>query len=522
VALDQETVVESPEESVNLLGGIHLCLLNLRNLILNYLLDIASAKQTTQVATFGSSSLGFDIIPLVSNFSVERDDPSLPCYIMPPHSRNRAFFGRSEILKAIGERLLPNDESSGDDWGEDPNLSMFAICGPGGIGKTQVATEFVYASKGCYDAIFWVQADEHSKLSQGYTNIAIRLGLVLEDSADARDPIVVQDLVKGWLANPVKTYKQQEKQPELATWLLICDNVDDPDILDDFMPFDYAGTGAILITSRDPLAKTYMYSKDEPGIILPPFTTEEATNFLLKLTHREKEDNERLGGNTVAERLGGLPLALTQMAGVIERRDLSFTEFLRIFEEEDARSKFFKMQVGVRKSRSQYQHTLDTVWALEKLNKNSAILLDVLSLLDPDGIPEFFLENFLSQIDVEDYPRTSVAYQDARTELLRSSLVSRDRSANRITIHRLVQDGARAKLTDERLEQVFSLTSRLLFLAWPFEEFGFGHEISRWAKCAELFPHVVRLYEFSPRLQMTQEVTETSIQFPKLLIDAAR
>lgn len=496
---------------------------------------MASVQQTSKNTTYGSSSFGFDIIPLVSNFSIERNDPRLPCYIMPPHPRNRAFFGRSEVLREIRERLVPIKKADEDDGGDDGQeeggeLSRFAICGPGGIGKTQIATEFVYTSKDRYDAIFWVQADENSKLSQGYTNIATKLGLVLEDSVDARDPVVVQELVKGWLANPVKTYRQYEEQPEMATWLLVFDNVDDPDILDDFWPSDYTGTGAVLITSRDPFAKGYVYSEHEPGITLPPFTTKEATDFLLKLTHREGEEIERTVGGTVAERLGGLPLALTQMAGVIERRELSFTEFLRIFnEKEDARSKFFKMQVNNSNMRGgKYQHTLDTVWALEKLNPDSAILLDVLSFLDPDGIPEVILEGSLPKLgdDVEEsYPQTAVAYQDARTELLRSSLIARDRSANRITIHRLIQDGARAKMTGKRFEQVFYLTTKLLFFAWPFEEFSFGHHISRWVKCGELFPHVAQLYgHYSSRLKSkeTRDITETSMQFPKLLIDLGR
>lgn len=169
--------------------------------------------------------MGFDIIPLVSDCSAERGDPHLPCHIMPPHSRNRAFFGRSEILQSIRATLWPKqeDEVLPD---SDPNLSMFALCGPGGIGKTQVATEFVHTAKNRYDAIFWLQADQHSKLSQGYTNIAIKLGLVIEDSTDARDPVVVQELVKGWLSNPVKTYKITSQSLRrgllsLTTWTIL-------------------------------------------------------------------------------------------------------------------------------------------------------------------------------------------------------------------------------------------------------------------------------------------------------------
>lgn len=479
------------------------------------------AQQSTNNTTFGSTSLSFEIIPLVTDFSTEKNDPYLPCHILPPQGRNRAFFGRSGVLQSIREKLLPQPEGEVGPESNDPNLSMFALCGPGGIGKTQVATEFVHTSKDHYEAIFWVQADEHSKLSQGYTNIATKLRLVLEDSVDAQDPVVVRELVKGWLSNPVQTYKQQENEPKLASWLLIFDNVDDPDILDEFWPFDYTGAGALLITSRDPLAKTYIYS-DNSGLTLPPFTTDEATSFLLKLTRREREEAERVSGGAVAERLGGLPLALTQMAGVIERRELSFSEFLRVFEEEDTRSKFFKLQVGNTKVRSGYEHTLDTVWALEKLNKSSAILLDVMSLLDPDDISELILQSALSEVNTEGYPQTEAAYQEARTQLLQSSLIIRDRTANRITVHRLVQDGARSKMTAERFEVVFSLAVDLLYSVWPFENFSFGHGVSRWAKCAQLFPHVIHLHRFSSRLEPVQRVSKASLQFPTLLGDAGR
>jgi NB-ARC domain len=476
----------------------------------------------TNAGTIGSSSMSFDIIPLVSDFSVERNDPHLPCHMMPPHSRNRAFFGRTEVLKSIRTTLWPQSHGPADSGSNETTLRTFALCGPGGIGKTQVATEFVHTSKDKYDAIFWLQADERSKLSQGYSNIAIKLGLVLEDSADARDPLVAQDLVKAWLANPLKTYKQVEgENVEEAKWLLIFDNVDDPDILDDFWPLDYAGAGAVLITSRDPLAKTYIYS-EESGVTLPPFTTDEATDFLLKLTRREGDDVERVSGSAVAERLGGLPLAITQMAGVIDRRELSFSEFLNVFEEEDTRESLFKMQVGSTKTRSGYQHTLDTVWALEKLGASSAILLEILSLLDPDGIPETILESKISNTELCDYPQTEIAYHEARTVLLQSSLIARDRIARRITIHRLVQDGARSKMTSQRFSLVFNLAVNLLSAVWPFESFSFGHGVSRWAQCAELFPHVIQLQRFSSWLKPGISVAEASLQFPKLLGDAGR
>lgn len=405
---------------------------------------------------------------------------------------------------------------------DEMRVRTFALCGPGGIGKTQVATEFVYLSKDHYDAIFWIQADEREKLSQEYSNVALKLRLVLEDSADSRDPIVAQDLVKEWFGNPVKQYKKTDTdKEEKARWLIIFDNVNDPDILNDFWPLDYSGSGAVLITSRDPLAKTYIYSENS-GVSLPPFTTDEASKFLLKLTRREGEVEERQSGFAVAERLGGHPLAITQMAGVIDRRELSFEEFLRIFEEEEIRKILFETQIGNSKARAGYQHTLDTVWALEKLSKGSATLLDVLSLLDPDKIPERILESKPPNINMYEYPSTNAEFFEARTQLLQSSLITRHRSAKQITIHCLIQDGARSKMLPERFNKIFPLTVSLLYAVWPFENFSFGHKVSRWSLCVDLFPHVIQLQKYASSLIQSSNITEDILQFPKLLSDAGR
>jgi hypothetical protein len=313
----------------------------------------------------------------------------------------------------------------------------------------------------------WVQADESAKLAQGFYHIAIKLGLVKENSADARDHIITREAVKSWLKNPVKSYKQgRDQEPELASWLLVFDNLDDLNILHDFWPSD--SPGSILITSHDPLAKTHLAGD---GTHLKGFNTEEATEFLLKLTHREEEVEERSSGNKVAVRLGGLPLALTQMAGVIARRDLSFSEFLQVYDEESSHKDLFNLQFPYASDRSGYQHTLASVWALETLNE-SATLLDILSLFDSDGIQERILDDHRGDISLSlpGYPRTNAAYQIARTELHKHSLITRDRGTKRITIHRLIQDAARAKMSAERFETVFRAAVTLLSSVWPYEK----------------------------------------------------
>jgi hypothetical protein len=424
-------------------------------------------------------------MPFFTDWPGDREDPRLPCHLMPL-ARNKGFFGRKEILEDLENALLP---AKGDEKSVTGSaaLKSFAICGPGGmksavprqyyetllillhlgIGKTQIAVEYIHSRKNYYDAVLWVQADEPTKLAQGFYHIAIKLGLVKENSADSRDHVITREAVKSWLKDPVKSYSLgKAHEPELATWVLVFDNLDDLNILYDFWPFD--SPGSVIITSRDPLSKSYLSGK---GTKVDAFNPEEATEFLLKLTHREEEAEERSSGNIVAVRLGGLPLALTQMAGVIARRDLSFSEFLQVYDEESSHKDLFNLHFPYASDGSGYQHTLASVWALETLNE-STTLLDILSLLDSDGIQERILEGprGAASLSLAGYPMTNAAYQVARTELQTRSLITRDRGTKKMTMHRLIQDAARAKMSAERFDTVFRVAVTLLSSVWPFEE----------------------------------------------------
>jgi hypothetical protein len=86
-----------------------------------------------------------------------------------------------------------------------------------------------------------------------------------------------------------------------------------------------------------------------------------------------------------------------------------------------------------------------------------------------------------------------MAYQHARTELLKSSVITRDGSAKKIFIHHLIKDTARASMPHDQFDLAFSFSFGLLSLAWSYEDFGFGNEQYRWARCNEVYRHVIRL-----------------------------
>ena len=414
-----------------------------------------TSDRTGNQATAGSSDMGPELLPqLLQPHDGQKKSSRLPCHIMPL-ARNKDFYGRQDILQAIDETFFPSSSKAMDEGlqTETDAAITFAICGPGGMGKTQVAAEYFFSRKSKFDAMFWIHADQSIKLAEGFSRIAIELGLVSEDSVDARDQVITRELVKEWLANPPQVSPiSPEREGTLQTiWMIIIDNIDTPEALDDYWPLN--GPGCVLLTSRDPLAKNSLYLATS-GIDLPPFDIEDSSRFLLKLTKKEDDSSG------VARRLGGLPLAMTQMAGVIIRRDLTFSEFLETYDEEESHAELFATS-SLKRSQSGYLHTLASVWALESL-RHGATLLDVCSLLDADGIQEYVLTSYPDSAPSTSYPRTSSTYQKARTELLQSSLISRDRSSQKILVHRMIQDAARARMTPSHFETTFATSLTLV------------------------------------------------------------
>jgi len=441
-----------------------------------------------------------------------KKDPQIPCFAMP-YKDNPSFHGRRSILRNLAQALLPQRAPNNDSaWPRS-----FALSGPGGLGKSQVAAKFVYQEKATYDAIFWIHSDSIGKLRLSFARIAVALGLVEEDSTDAQDEVSTRDLVLGWLARPLKSHRENRRTEE-ASWLVIFDNADNLDILTDFWP---RGSGSILITSRVPL-QTLSHFSNGTGIDMPPFEPDETEAFLLSITKRHDFPEDRASASDVAKRLDHIPLAVAQMAGAIVRKDITFIEFLREYENPESRDSLLR-QPGSKRVGQDYEHDLLSVWGFDKL-RYGADLLDILAFLDPDGIPEdILLQDTHVELEMERFPRSHAEYTQAREELQVSSLITRDRSAKKLVIHRLIQDTVRASMSSARYSQVFVSTLQLISGVWPYEEaFGFiKDETRRWRQCNELYRHVMFLIKLAAGLDPPSKFTMAHLQPPKLILETA-
>ncbi|KAH7047476.1 NB-ARC and TPR domain protein [Macrophomina phaseolina] len=440
----------------------------------------------------------------------DKEGPVLPCHFVP-FSPNKNFFGRDLALASLEEALLPSSSSNSNtamaSKGET-NPKTFAICGPGGMGKTQVAIEFVTRHRDKFDAIFWVHADEASKLAQDFNDIALRLGLVSENSIDSRDLTYTRELVKRWLVEPLSNLK--DKESGLASWLLVYDGVEVAKTINEFWPYD--GPGSVLVTSRNPFSWRTSWS-------LVPFTATEATDFLLQLTRREGDPGVRAAVATVSQRLGGLPLALTQMAGVITYRNMAFDEFIQAYNEREVRQELLEATPDASLRGPGYEHNLASVWALENLT-HGATLLETLSMLDSDGITERLISENLGKVDLPGFPATAQDYQNAKDELLQSSLLTGNRGQKKFFVHRIVQDVARTRLSKKQFRSTFMACVGMVCTLWPFESFTWRHGTGRWWDCEELFPHVLKLKEIGNRIVPSEDDLAGDYRFARLLTDA--
>jgi hypothetical protein len=230
----------------------------------------------------GRSSGSYVQVPAGHDYVIKRRDPTLPQFHTAPYDhRNTEFIGRRLELQRVAADLDPEGEKKVEPGTSNVILPMqnidrprvLILYGAGGIGKTQIAAEYVHSRKSRFSFIFRVLADTKENLSRGFADMSIRLNL--ED--DSADPDVSREQVKAWLL--------EAKVP----WLLWYDSADDPDIVNDYWPTD--SSGSVLVTSRSPKILD-MHRFGQNALELQSLPLEDASSLLRTLTGLKNELRE--------------------------------------------------------------------------------------------------------------------------------------------------------------------------------------------------------------------------------------
>lgn len=175
------------------------------------------------------------------------------------HHRNGSFTGRKGPLAHLHSCVSSSH-------GTNDGSSVVVIHGKGGVGKTQLAREYVYRYESSFDSIWWIDAQSLQSTQTGFFQMAQRLAEHYTSNTKLWAPSVVnisrslemENLKDGWgdrmdmkqLALIVEVVKEWLCCNGNDHWLLIFDNVDDLETFNiaDFVP--ETRSGSIIITSR--------------------------------------------------------------------------------------------------------------------------------------------------------------------------------------------------------------------------------------------------------------------------------
>ena len=367
-----------------------------------------------------------------------------------PH-RNIHFMGRDTDLERI-ESALQEDS-------EDGIPQPVVVYGLGGIGKTSVAVEFAYRNMDRYDVVWWVRSEEPATMASDYGALAARLGILREDEKDQR---IMIEVARGWL-------ERTEKK-----WLIIFDNAEEEDELVRFLP--RGGIGHILITSRNP-----GWSVAE-CIELRKWSRDDSVNYILDRVGQE----DRVSASKLAQELDDYPLALTQAAAYINKRKKTLTSYLSIFEKH-------KLEVLERgKPTSEYHSTVATTWemAFREIDEESHASIDLLNLfsyLAPDDIPIALILDGADQLpeQLSETAGDDLLLDDALEILLRYSLIYK--TGNSVSVHRLVQDVTRDRLSDDEKKVWATGAVKLIEKTFPLD----SDDPNTWDLCTRLLQHAL-------------------------------
>lgn len=179
---------------------------------------------------------------------MKEDTPYLVPFSLEGVPRTNKFVNRPADMAEVERTLIPH--------GHNQRQKVFVLYGLGGIGKTQLAVEFIRRHHLKFSCVFWLDGDSEDSLKQSIAVCGSRIpaGQISDISrgysrgGDSGVDVVVAE-VMGWLARPDNT-----------NWLLVFDNVDreygsqprDPLSYDVMKYFSGADHGSILITTRLP------------------------------------------------------------------------------------------------------------------------------------------------------------------------------------------------------------------------------------------------------------------------------
>jgi tetratricopeptide (TPR) repeat protein len=365
-----------------------------------------------------------------------------------PISPSPFFTGRDEALKEIDAAFKAGKAA--------------ALCGLGGVGKTQTAARYALLHRRDYQAVLWVSAATREALLSGFAALASLLNL---PEAGAQEQGVAVSAVKRWMERS-------------SDWLLILDNANDLAVVREF-GLPAAASGRLLLTTQ-----AHALGGLGHRVGIEEMEPDEGASLLLRRASLLGEEEslsvaagaDREMARQISEELGGLPLALDQAGAYIEETGCSLERYLELYRRKGA--ELHERRGGVAPDHLSVAATFALSFGnVKQASEPAAEILRLCALLAPEAIPE----EILAKGGVDLGPILAPAAADplkldaALAAAMRYSLLRRRDGTLRI--HRLVQEVIRDGMTEEERRQWAERAVRAVNRAFPPVEFA------NWGQC---------------------------------------
>lgn len=365
--------------------------------------------------------------------------------------RNKNFTGREDLLRDLRRRIADEQAAT---------LVLHALHGMGGVGKTQLAIEYVYRFRHDYDVVWWITADQEALVRSTFAALAPHLGLTElgPGRSDETLAAVLDALRRG------APYER---------WLLVFDNADQPESIQALLP---PGPGHVLVTSRnlrwEGVAVTFE---------VDVFSREESLEFLRRRApHITEPDGDRL-----AKALGDLPLALEQAAALLVESAMSVDVYLDLLDREAGK-------ILGENPPADYSRPVAAAWALsvrqvETVTPDAMEILRRCAFFGPEPIPLELLRRARFVLDgpLRDIFADPLRESRAIRALGRYALVDVDKLSNTIQVHRIIQTLLRDDIEGAVGYRIRHEVHLLLATADP----GDPDEPVSWPRYAQLLSH---------------------------------
>jgi tetratricopeptide (TPR) repeat protein len=364
--------------------------------------------------------------------------------------RNPNFTGREQLLLDLRAQL-------------DMRASVLlpqALHGLGGVGKTQVAVEYVHRFVTDYQLVWWISAEQTPLIRSSLAELGVRLGIAAEDDTTKTIASVLEALRQG------RPY---------GRWILVFDNADSTEAVEEYLPYP---TGHILITSRNPA-----WAAKAQALEVDVFPREESIQFI----RQRGKDISVDDADRLADRLGDLPLALEQAAVWQRETGMPVQEYLQLLDERMS-------ELLSENSPADYPRPVAATWglALDQLTRQwpaAAELLRLCAFFSPEPIAERLLTagrvlNLPDQLGRA--LRDPLEFSRAKRDIGRYALARTNPGEKTIQVHRLVQAILRDQMTEDQRTAYLSTVHQLMYAADP----GDPDERENWERLAEISNHV--------------------------------